>query len=361
MKHVYALIMAGGRGQRIWPASRLKNPKHLLSLWGKKTMLQRTIERLSPMVNIGDTFVVTNRTHKNGVREQIPRLAKENLILEPFTKNTAACIGLAALWMLKRDPEAVMVVLPSDHIIKEKRKFHTVLSHAVSLAKSNGSLVTVGIVPRFPATGFGYIKLGRPSGSSGGIRVFKVHKFMEKPNTNTAEYLIRSEKYLWNSGIFIWPAKSILLAIRRHMPKLYMSLLRINKALGTRRYAKVLKREYAALKDISIDKGILERSPDIFTVSSDLKWDDVGSWSSLDYLGFCDKKRNLSIGEQFSIDTKDSILITDKGRLLATIGLSGFIVVQSEDATLICAKERAQEVKELVKRLRASRKFKKYT
>jgi len=361
MKHTYAVIMAGGKGQRIWPASRIKSPKQLLALWGRKSMLERTSERLSPLIGIDETLVVTGSRYEGLVKKQLPHLKKDGLVLEPCGKNTAACIGLSALWLRRRSPDAVMVVLPSDHVIRNKDNFHKVLSAALALAKDDAPLVTLGIAPRFPATGFGYIKLGDKHKCAKGVDIFKAEKFVEKPDVETAKRYIQSGRYVWNAGIFIWKAESILRSMERHIPKLYSGLLKIDGAIGTRRYRQVIEREYAKFEDISVDNGILERSRDIHVVFSELKWDDVGSWSSLDCLGFHDKDENIAIGENFEIDTKGSILVSDAGHLLATIGLRGMIVVQSKDATLVCTKERAQEVKELVKRLRASSKFRKYT
>ena len=344
-----ALIMAGGRGERFWPRSRQNMPKQFLSLTDDgKTMIQLTVERILPLVAMEDIFIVTNRGYKELVRAQLPELPEENILCEPAGKNTAPCIGLGAVHMAKRYGDAVMMVLPSDHLIKYTSLFLNTLSDACEVAEQGENLVTLGIAPDSPETGYGYIKF-QPEETLG--RAFAVERFVEKPDLETAKAYLASEQYLWNSGMFIWKTSTILKNLEAYLPETYQGLGKIGEAIGTPVEEQVLEREFHAFKAESIDYGVMEKAKNIYILSGAFGWDDVGSWLAVSRIKRSNELGNVVDGNVVTVDTRNTT-IQGGGKLIAAVGLEDMIVVDSEDALLICEKDHAGDIKKVLENLK---------
>jgi mannose-1-phosphate guanylyltransferase len=351
---LYAVIMAGGVGTRLWPRSRQNMPKQLLDIVAENTMFQETFTRIEPLIPPDSVFVITNGTYAPIVREQIPQLPRDNVIVEPAGRNTAPCIGLAALYLRQLDPAGVMVVLPADHLIREATYFREVLKIVADVAQ-DGHLVTMGIQPDSPHTGYGYIQRGDSLRQIGQHGVYKVARFTEKPDKATAQRFLDSGQYYWNSGMFGWKISAILEAIEVHLPTLHAQLMTIEAALGSQREWKVMEEVWRGVESISIDYGVMERADDVVVIPMDVGWSDVGSWATVAKLLPKDTEDNVVVGEHIGIDTTSSLLYSS-GRLIATIGLRDMIVVDTSDVVLVCPKARAQEVKDLVDELRGKQK-----
>lgn len=349
---VSVVIMAGGKGERFWPKSRVNLPKQFLSLTDDgKSMIQHTVKRLESLVEMDNVYVVTNELYKNLVSEHIPDIPKENIIVEPASKNTAPCIGLAAIHIARKDPESKMIVLPSDHLIKFNEIFIDTLKTALEVIEEGDNLATIGITPNYPETGYGYINFKKGESLPKIKNIYEVLKFEEKPNSEKAKEYLTSGQYLWNSGMFIWRASTILKSFEEFLPKIYNGLRIIKEAIGTEEYDKVLKTEFFKLPSESIDYGIMEKASNIYVIPGNFGWDDVGSWLSLERINQSNQDGNVISGNVISIKTKNTIIQgTDK--LIATIGLEDIIVVDTEDAILICNKNNTQEVKEVINNLK---------
>ena len=344
-----ALIMAGGRGERFWPRSRQNMPKQFLSLTDDgKTMIQLTVERILPLVNMEDIYISTNRAYKDLVRQQLPEIPEENILCEPVGRNTAPCIGLGAIHMEKKYGDGIMMVLPSDHLIKYTSIFVNTLSDACAVAEQAPNLVTLGITPDSPETGYGYIKF-LPDQSLG--RAFAVDRFVEKPNLETAKEYVASEQYLWNSGMFIWKISTILDNIREYLPEMYEGLCRIRDTAGSKEYEHVLECEFEAFQSESIDYGIMEKSKNIYILTGAFGWDDVGSWLAVGRIKQSNEFGNVINGNVVTVNTKNTI-IQGGEKLIATVGLSDLIVVDTPDALLICEKDSAGDIKQVLENLR---------
>lgn len=349
---VAAVVMAGGRGERFWPKSRVKFPKQLLRLVGNESMIQQTVKRLENLVNVDNIYIVTNEDYVQMISMQLPKIKPSNILVEPMSRNTAACIGLASLHIERKDPEAVMVVIPSDHLIRNDKEFVSVLQSAVEVAKENNNIVTIGILPSYPETGYGYIKVGVKAANKGGRDIYKVDKFVEKPDKDTAEEYIKDGKYLWNSGMVVVKVSTLRTCIERLMPDLHRALEKIKQAIDTPDEDKVLYDEYSNLESISIDYGILEKSDSIYVIPGDFGWDDVGTWTSLERIHEPDEDGNILKGNILSIDTKKCIIQGPDNKLIAIMGLENVIVVDTHDVTLICSKDKAQNIKELIQEVK---------
>ena len=343
------LIMAGGPGERFWPKSRKTMPKQFLALTDdRRTMLQLTVDRILPLVEMGDVFIVTNRDYRELVRQQLPKLPPENILCEPIGRNTAPCIGLGAMHIAKKYGDADMIVLPSDHLIKYTSIFLDTLESACIVAEEGPNLVTLGITPDSPETGYGYIKF-QPDRMLG--RAFAVERFVEKPNLETAKEYLASEQYLWNSGMFIWRVSTILDNLEQHLPKTYQGLCRIREVIGSREAEEVLEREFNAFKSESIDYGVMEKAENIYTLSGSFGWDDVGSWLAVGRIKRSNEFGNVVDGRAVLVGTKNTI-IQGAEKLIAAVGLENMIIVDSEDAILICRQEHAGDIKKVLERLR---------
>ncbi|KZL90189.1 mannose-1-phosphate guanylyltransferase [Clostridium magnum] len=349
---IHAVIMAGGKGERFWPKSRRMMPKQLLSLTDDgKTMIQLTVDRLKKLCSKENTYVVTNNDYCAKIKEQLPQIEKENIIVEPFGKNTAPCIGLAAMNIAKNDPEGVMIVLPSDHLIKNNILFLNTLKSAIELAEKGDNIVTIGITPSYAETGYGYINFEEETEKLDSCNFFKVKRFVEKPDRKKAEEYLVSGNYLWNSGMFVWKVSTILKNFKMHMPELYSGLVKISETMNSDINKTVIYDEYEKFESISIDYGIMEKAKNIYTIPGNFGWDDVGSWTSLERVQVSDELGNIKKGNVIDIDTQGCI-IQGKDKLIATVGVENIVVVDTDDATLICAKDKCQDIKALLNKMK---------
>ncbi|MEA5093469.1 MAG: mannose-1-phosphate guanylyltransferase [Sedimentibacter saalensis] len=347
-----AVIMAGGKGERFWPRSRSNFPKQFLSLTNDgKTMIQLTAERLLPLVNYEDMFVVTNKDYIKLVKEQLPNIPSENILAEPVAKNTAPAIGLAAAIIQQRYDDSVMIVLPSDHLIKQNQMFLDTLKTAINVAKEGDNLVTIGITPTYPETGYGYINYGQSNFSDKYSNVYKVERFVEKPNVEKAKEYLESGNYIWNSGMFVWKVSTILENIKLLMNETYNGLMDIKNVIGKANFEDVLYEKFSHFKSESIDYGVMERAVNIYTIPGTFGWDDVGSWLALERISKTNEYGNSVTGNVITINSKNSI-ISGTNKLIATVGIEDLIIVDTDDAILICSKESTQDVKKVLENLK---------
>lgn len=351
---MYAVIMAGGSGTRFWPLSREKMPKQLLKIGGEDTLIRETVGRVLPLVGAKDIFIVTNQSLAESINYQLSSKFggswDDNFILEPEAKNTAPALGLAALHLERVDPESVMVVLAADHFIRNTDDFLDLIRKAVEAARYS-YLVTLGIKPYRPETGYGYIKSGEKCRESGIDGVSRVEAFVEKPDLDTAKEYLKKGNYYWNSGIFIWKTRTLLAEIEKYQPSLHKGLCEIRKNIGTDKEAEVIKEVFKKFDSISIDYAVMEKTDRAAIIPADIGWSDVGSWTALDDVSERDASGNVISGNVIDIGSRDSIVYAEK-RLVATIGLKDAVVVDTPDATLVCSKDRAQDVKKVVDELK---------
>jgi len=345
----YAVIMAGGSGTRLWPLSRRYYPKQALKLVGERTMFQYAVERIRPIFPPERIVVVTLAKHTPILMEQVPELPRENFILEPEGRGTAPAIGLAAIHLIKQDPDARMVILTADHFIKESKRFCEVLTAAEKVA--DGRLVTLGIQPSTPSTGFGYIHQGALAGEENGFPFYVVERFTEKPDLATARKMVDSGEYSWNSGMFVWQAKRILNEFKQQMPDFYTHLMEVKAALETPEYGNVIDRVWPQVRKETIDYGIMEGASDVIVIPVDIGWTDIGSWGSLLDLLPADANENVFVGPHIEIDTKNTMVFGDK-RLVAVMGVQDLVIVDTEDVVMVCSRSREQDVKALVELLK---------
>jgi mannose-1-phosphate guanylyltransferase len=351
--NIYAVIMAGGVGSRFWPQSRERSPKQVLEIVGSGSMITNTITRIRPLVQWDNIMVVTNKLQKDIIQKQVPSVPVQNILTEPVGRNTAPCIGLAAKWISHYDPNAIMIILPADHIIKDTEEFLRVLELSVRVAQESDALVTIGINPTHPETGYGSIQYEdsskqNPYTAQG---IYRVKTFAEKPNLETAEKFLKSGDFLWNSGMFIWKASVILQEIEKHIPELGEQLIKLEQTIGMETYQATLERVYGVIRSISIDYGVMEKAANVFVAKGDFGWSDVGSWDEVVRLTPIDGEGNALRGTVIAKDSHRNYI--DAGsKVVATIGIDDVIVVTTDDAVLICKKGRSQDVKEVVDYLR---------
>ena len=344
----WAVIMAGGYGERFWPKSRRRQPKQLLPIVGDKTMIQQTIERVRPLVSDSRIVVVTNHEQAALVRRQLPRV--KHVIAEPLGRNTAPCIGLAAAIIAKKDPNAVMAVLPADSYIRDAKRYRSVVGGALKLAASEDVLVTIGIKPTSPHTGYGYIKLGRGF-IRYGVRFWEVDRFVEKPDAATARKFYASGKYRWNAGMFVWHVQTIQKAFQKYQPAMWAEIRKITNARS-------LKRIYPKLEKIAVDYAIMEKADNVVVANGDFDWDDVGDWPAIGRHYEKDENGNVACGEFVGLDASDCIVVGDSNHLVAAVGVRDLVIVHTADATLVCHKNDAQKVREIAKKLATEKKYK---
>jgi mannose-1-phosphate guanylyltransferase len=346
---ITAVIMAGGKGERFWPKSRSNMPKQFLSLTADGcTMIQLTAHRLLPLVSYEDMFIVTNKDYMELVKEQLPDIPEENILAEPLSRNTAPCIGFAVAVISQKYEDTVMLVLPSDHLVKFEELYVDTLTQAVEAAKEDNNLVTVGITPTYPETGYGYINFGKAETHHG---IYVVKKFVEKPDIHKAKEYLASGQYLWNSGMFAWKLSTILKKFETLLPDIHQGIIKIGQAYNTKQYEQVLEQCFNEFKSVSIDYGIMERSEHIYTILGNFGWDDVGSWLALERVEKSNEHGNIVRGDIITINTKDSIIFGEK-KLIAVVGLNDVVIIDTDDALLICAKHSAQNVKKIVDNLK---------
>ncbi|MFC1804083.1 mannose-1-phosphate guanylyltransferase [Thermoproteota archaeon] len=347
---VFAVIMAGGTGTRLWPLSTEAKPKQTHRFFGEYTIFQESVQRIRPLIELDHILIVAGSHHVAELRRQTPNIPEANFIVEPSDMGTAPCIGLAAVQVARRNSESVMVVLTADHYIGDVEGFHVALETAIELALK-GHLVTFGIKPSDPSTGYGYIEHGGLLDSIRGLSVLHVSQFIEKPDKKTALEMVKSGRYSWNSGMFIWRVDRIFEEFRLHMPELNNQLLVIGNAVGSPSYTEVLEACWRNVPRETIDYGIMEKASSVLVVPIDIDWSDLGTWSSLMVLLPKDSNGNVVKGKYHGIDTFNS-LIYGGDRLITTIGVSDLIIVDTDEALLICEKSQDQKVRDLVKLLK---------
>jgi mannose-1-phosphate guanylyltransferase len=357
-KPVYVAIMAGGGGTRFWPWSREKRPKQILPIISQRSMIWETVDRLRPFIAPEKIFIVTSRSQAEDLRRQVPQVPGRNLLLEPVGKNTAPCLCLAALHIQKKDPAAVMVALPADHFISNRPGFLKTLRGAVKVAGTQNLLITLGIRPTEPETGYGYIQKGAPLETVRGLSVFRAKAFREKPSLPKARAYLRRGDYFWNSGVFIWQAGVFLEAVKNFLPRLYGEMAPLQNSLGTPRERRTLENIYARVQSVSVDYGIMEKADNVALMEAQFSWNDVGSWAALGKIWPQDEKGNALFGgtppargKILCIDSA-GCLVRAEEKLIAVIGLKDTIVVEAGNAFLVCPRERAQEVRKVLQELK---------
>jgi mannose-1-phosphate guanylyltransferase len=352
----HAVIMAGGGGTRLWPISRRKRPKQSLRLFGDRTLFQMAVDRIAPMIPRERIWVMTAADQADDLMAQCPELPKENFLIEPAPRGTASVVGWAAIVLRRQDAECRMACLTADHYIGDVESFRRALQAAFALA-AEGDLVTLGIKPTYPATGFGYIELGEARGDFAGYRARRAGAFREKPDRTTAENYLSSGRYAWNSGMFIWRADRILPEIERQMPDLYRGLTEIEGALGTPQERSTLERVWISLKKQTVDYGIMEGAKNVSVIPADeLGWWDVGSWSGLFEILKPDRSGNLILGGNIrALETRRTLVYQEpgvgEGRLIVTLGVEGLVVVDAGDAVLVCRREEVESLRQLVEQM----------
>lgn len=346
--NLFALIMAGGIGARFWPRSKEKTPKQLLKIFGENTMIQDTVARLDGIIPKENIFIITNRVQRQEIINQLPGVPEQNILEEPFGRNTAACIGLASIMISEKSKDAVTIVLPADHIIQDVNSFQNVLMSAAKFANESKGLVTIGIIPTRPETGYGYIQIDDAIITD---NIHKVLTFAEKPNYTTAVRFLESGDFLWNSGMFIWRIDTILEEISKYMPELNDGLVKIKNSLHSNNLDEIIAQVYGQLKGISIDYGIMEKSQKVFLTKGDFGWSDVGSWEEVYQLSGKNADANALVGKVFTDDTSDSYIYSPD-KFTAVIGAENFIIINTDDALLICRRDKAQDVKKVIDHLK---------
>jgi mannose-1-phosphate guanylyltransferase len=346
IERLHAVLLAGGRGTRFWPRSRSARPKQFLDITGEGSMLRLTWERVVPLVPAARILVLTSGGQAPLVRAQLPELPEGNLVAEPVGRNTAPCVGLAARLLLGRSRDAVMAVLPADHRVGRPERFRGALAEAARVAEERDALVTFGIRPTRPETGYGYIRKG-PEVERGEVPVHRVSAFIEKPDPERARALVESGEVLWNSGMFVWKADVILSEIERFLPETARGLERIGEALGTDSFSSVLAETYPALESISVDYGVMERSDRVVVAEVDLEWNDLGSWNSLAEIHPRDEAGNVVVGRVVAVDAAGNI-VHASGRTVALVGVDDLVVVEEDDALLVTRRERVQDVRRVI-------------
>lgn len=348
---LHAVILAGGSGTRFWPRSRRDLPKQLLPLTGPRTLLQQTYDRLAELSE--SVIVVTREDLARGVSDQLQDLPREAVLIEPEARDTAAAIGLAAMILAARDPDAVLAIAPSDHVIRPASKLRGALQEAAAIATQDETIVTFGVRPTSPHTGYGYIERAGTLEHEGQLAAFEVSRFTEKPDLATAQSYVEGGQHAWNSGMFVASAKTFVNEMREHLPETHAALQRIMASWETPERDAVLREAYATIPKISIDHGILEKAKRVVVLEVDYEWSDVGGWAALNDLFEGDEDQNVALETTLVAQDSRRCLVQGDGRLIALIGVEDLVVVQTRDATLVCPRHRAEEVKQLVARLEA--------
>ena len=365
----FVIIMAGGRGERFWPVSREKTPKQLVTLLGNRSFLQQAVDRVLPLAPLKNIIIITNAVQAPEVRRQLPKLPRENVIAEPVGRDTCAAVALGAAVVGQRSTSAVMAVLPADHVIPEEKKFQQVLADSFDVAGRGQVIVTIGIKPTEPATGYGYIRVGNELPPPQGVKAcktafFKAEQFVEKPNLEKAQEYLNSGMYRWNAGMFIWSFVTITQGLEKYQPELAAACQRWFNAAGTPKLAKVLAKEYPSIKKVSIDYALMEHAQNVVVADGSFEWDDLGSWTALARHLKADAEGNCSVGDFIHVDGARNIIFdarTKNRTPITVVGLTDAILVQTDDAVMLAHKSQAQKVKELVKKLAENVKYKKLT
>lgn len=348
-----AVILAGGRGTRFWPRSRKRTPKQLLDIASQKTMLRETSDRLGPVFSPKRQWAVTNDEQCAAIHRELRRVPREQILSEPFGRNTAAAIGLAAIHLAKKHGDALMAVLPADHYIGDASRYRQIVRAALSLAAEPGNLVVLGIPPTRPETGFGYIECGEPVRFRAGVPAYIVRRFTEKPDLPRARRYVASKKYLWNAGMFFWRVSTFLECLRSFLPRTWAALEELRSAIGTARYARTLRRAYARLENISVDYAMMEPATRpgalqrVVVLPAEIGWSDIGSWAAVYELLARQKGQNVANSKTFTLDASGNFVWTRR-KFAALIGVRDLVVVDANDALLVCPRDRAQDVGKIV-------------
>jgi mannose-1-phosphate guanylyltransferase len=367
-KDRFVVIMAGGKGERFWPLSREKMPKQLLAILGKKSFLQEAVERVLPLVPAKNIFVITNEAQLPEVKKQLPKIPKANLIAEPVGRDTCAAVTLGAALVGARSTTGIMTVLPADHVIPDEKKFQQVLSDSFDVASQGQAIVTIGIKPAEPATGYGYIHVGQelptpPGAKKTKTTFFKAERFVEKPNFETALGYVNSGQYRWNAGMFVWSFVTITNGLEKHQPEMFAACQRWFKVANQpAKLAKVLAKEYPGIKKISIDFALMEKAQNVIVADGAFEWDDLGALPALARHLLQDAEGNAAVADFIHVDAARNIIYdarTKNKTPIAVVGLRDAILVQTDDAVLLAHKSQAQKVKELVRRLGEDARLKK--
>ncbi|HEX6983026.1 MAG TPA: mannose-1-phosphate guanylyltransferase [Balneolaceae bacterium] len=359
---LHAVIMAGGAGTRFWPRSTEAHPKQFLNIFGDRTMLQATVDRIEKLIPSKNVWVITNDRYVDLVQQQLPDVPGGNIVGEAVAKNTAPCVALAAALIQNQDPDATMVVLPADHRIGEPEKFISILETAAAKAEDAETLVTIGIEPDRPETGYGYIEFDKKSSEThSGLEVKKVNQFREKPDQKTAEGFVDSGNFLWNSGMFIWGASTILEQFKKHLPEIHKHVENLSASIGSDHQKEAIDEFYHGCPSISVDYGIMERAETVFVVPGSFGWNDVGSWKAVYDLREKDTNGNAVQTETAAMANSNNNLIYSKsGKMIALVGVDNLAVVETDDAILVCNLDEAQGVKDVVNKLRKNDEMKKF-
>lgn len=345
----YAVIMAGGRGERFWPLSEKTLPKPFLPLLGEKTMIQETVERIKHLIPEDRILIVLSRDHFPIAQQQLPEIPLRNFVLEPFGRDTAACIGLASLYIGSRDKDASMMVLAADHLITDRKAFFKTITSSLVFLTSNDYIITIGVKPTRPEIGYGYIELGEKLECIDKESFYRVKRFVEKPTLSMATRYLKTDQYCWNSGMFIWKNSTIQKLLSLYLPELWNGLMRISKHLGDDEKEEVIEREFSKFERISIDYGILEKSSQVVVVPASFYWDDVGTWDALERVYSLDEFDNVVVGKHVGKDTRGCIIFSrEREQLVATWGVKDLVIVNAKGKILVCHKEKAPYLKEIV-------------
>ncbi|WP_441001066.1 mannose-1-phosphate guanylyltransferase [Fodinibius sp. SL11] len=359
---LHAVIMAGGSGTRFWPQSTEAHPKQFLNIFGDRTMLQDTVDRIEPLIPADRVWVITNDKYVDLVQEQLPDVPTNNIVGEPVGKNTAPCVAAAATLIQEKDPAGTMVVLPADHLIGKPKTFLSILEAAKAKAQESGALVTIGIKPDHPETGYGYIEFDKSSSQLyKESEVKKVNQFREKPDLETAKEFIDSGNFLWNSGMFIWKASTILEKFKQHLPTIFDEVEKLKPAVGTDNQKGAIDEFYYGCTSISIDYGIMEQADQVFVVPGSFEWNDVGSWRAVYDLRSKDKDSNvIQTDTAATADAKNNLIQSKSGKMIALVGVENLAVVETDNAILVCDLDHSQGVKKVVNKLRKDENLKKF-
>jgi len=356
---VYAVIMAGGGGTRFWPWSREKRPKQVLPILSERSMIWETVERIRPFVPREKIYIVTARSQVEDLRREIPQVPEENLLAEPAGKNTAPCLCLAAIHLQRQDPRSVMIALSADHYIGSRRGFLRTLRAAVDFAREQDYLVTLGVDPAGPETGYGYIEKGKILAESRGLPVLQAKSFREKPSLARAKAYLRTGKYLWNSGMFVWRTGVFWEAVNRHLPGVYREMRRLEKTVGTPREGKALEKTYACCPAVSVDYGVMEKAKNVALIEAQFSWNDVGSWAALGKICAPDKNGNVLVSRRQEGQSRGLLLdssgclVRSEEKLIALVGMKDTVVVEAGNAFLVCPRDRSQDVRRVLEELKA--------
>lgn len=353
---LYALILAGGKGTRLYPLSRSNNPKQFLKVFNEDSFLRNTVKRVEPLISKENIFVVTNKEYMDRIQEELAQIQKENIFVEPSNKETATCIGLAAAKLLKKDKDAVMVVLPSDHYIEGEKTFLDTLKSGVELAEKKRGLITLGINPSRPETGYGYIEMGDPVINN--IETYKVARFTEKPNLEVAKDFILKGTYLWNSGMFIWRADVYLREMQKYLPKMHTAISEIYMHVGEADEEAIIERQYKLIDGISVDFGIMQKTRKAYVLKSEFQWDDIGSFASLARF-LEESKGNRVLGSAY-LEASENCTVFGKKNLVIGFGIKDLVIVDAGDVILIMDKAKDQELKHLLNEMKKEKELEEF-